>query len=131
MLKILWRLWRKRKHAHSHNYNKNLRLKLSNFRFFLVFSRQKELSIHQILTLFHQVQILILQNSKCQGRSQTSEQDEASFERRRGEPLGGLGACAPPSLPPRKVWNLEAQKCSFKHFPWHFSPEKSILGKCS
>ena len=31
-----------------------------------------------------------------QGRSQTSEQDEASFERQRREPLtGGLGACRP------------------------------------
>ena len=34
-----------------------------------------------------------------------------------------------PSLPPRKFWNLGAQKCSCKHFPWHFSSEKSILGK--
>ena len=57
-----------------------------------------------------------------QGRSQTSEQDEASFERQRREPLtGGLGACRP-----RKFWNLEVQKCSFTHFPWHFSSEKSI-----
>ena len=24
---------------------------------------------------------------------------------------------------------LEVQKCSFKHFPWHFSSEKSILGQ--
>ena len=30
---------------------------------------------------------------KSQGRSQTLEQDEASFERRVHEPLGGLGAC--------------------------------------
>ena len=31
-----------------------------------------------------------------QGRSQTSEQDEASFERQRREPLtGGLGTCRP------------------------------------
>ena len=29
--------------------------------------------------------------SSKQGRSQTSEQDEASFERRRCEPLGGSG----------------------------------------
>jgi len=42
--------------------------------------------------------------------------------------LGGLGACPP--FPPRKFWNLEAQKCSFKHFPWHYSSQKSILGKC-
>ena len=57
----------------------------------------------------------------------------ASFERWRREPLGGLGAClnSPPPLPPaRKFWNLGAQKCSCKHFPWHFSSEKSILGKC-
>ena len=32
-----------------------------------------------------------------QGRSQTSEQDEASFERQRHEPLGGSGG-----MPPRK-----------------------------
>lgn len=33
-----------------------------------------------------------------QGRSQTSEQDGASFERPRREPLGGrgMGACPPP-----------------------------------
>ena len=31
--------------------------------------------------------------------------------------------------PPRKFWNLETQKCSFKHFPWHFPSEKSILGQ--
>ena len=49
-----------------------------------------------------------------QGRSQTSEQDGASFERPRREPL-------------RESGNLEAQKCSFKHFPWHFSSEKWIL----
>ena len=61
-----------------------------------------------------------------QGRSQTLEQDEASFERRRHELLGGSGSMPPP----RKVWNLEAQKCSCKHFPWHFSSQKSILGKC-
>ena len=42
---------------------------------------------------------------------------------------GGLGACSPPP-PPRKFWNLEAQKCSCKHFLWYFSSEKSILGKC-
>ena len=66
-----------------------------------------------------------------QGRSQTSEQDEASFERRRRQPLRGLGACPPPLLP-RKFWNLQpqkqggwrfirpAQKCSCNHFPWHF-----------
>ena len=61
MVKISWRLWRRGKHAHSHNYNENtiLRFKLSNFRFFHVFSRQKELSINQILTLFHQAQMLI------------------------------------------------------------------------
>ena len=35
-----------------------------------------------------------------QGRSQTSEQDEASFERRRRQPLGGLGACPPPPSSP-------------------------------
>ena len=35
---------------------------------------------------------------------------------------GGLGACLP-----RKFWNLEAQKCSSKHFSWHNSSEKSIL----
>ena len=33
-----------------------------------------------------------------QGRSQTSEQDEASFERRRREPLGGYGG-----MPPQKI----------------------------
>ena len=25
--------------------------------------------------------------------------------------------------------NLEAQKCSFKHFPWHFFLRKSLLGQ--
>ena len=63
-----------------------------------------------------------------QGRSQTSEQDKASFERPRRQPLGGGGDGGMPP-PPRKFWNLEAQKCSVKHFPWHFSSEKSILGQ--
>ena len=36
--------------------------------------------------------------------------------------IGGLGACLP-----RKFWNLEAQKCSCKHFPCPFSSENSIL----
>ena len=36
----------------------------------------------------------------------------------------------PSPPPPRTFWNLGAQKCSCKHFPWHFSSEKSILGKC-
>ena len=55
------------------------------------------------------------------GRSQTSEQDEASFERQRREPLGGSWGHAPPptTTTTRKFWNLEAQKCSCKHFPWH------------
>ena len=38
-----------------------------------------------------------------QGRSQTSEQDEASFERRRREPLGECGGMPlppPPPIPP-------------------------------
>ena len=35
-----------------------------------------------------------------------------------------------PPPPPRKFWNLEAQKCSCNHFQWHFSSERSILGKC-
>ena len=43
-----------------------------------------------------------------QGRNQISEEDEASLERRRREPLGDM---APP--PPEKFWNLDAQKCSF------------------
>ena len=42
-----------------------------------------------------------------QGRNQISEEDEASLERRRREPLGDM---APP---PEKFWNLDAQKCSF------------------
>ena len=44
--------------------------------------------------------------------------------------LGGLGA----GPPPRKFWNLEAQKCSSKHFPWHFRKfnlrPKSRRGNC-
>ena len=70
---------------------------------------------------------LKVEDLKSQGRSQTSEQDEASFERQRRQPLGGCGACP---LPARKFWNLEAQKCSCKHFAWNFSSEKSIIGKC-
>ena len=45
-----------------------------------------------------------------QGRNQISEEDEASLERRRGEPLGDSEGIPPP---PEKFWNLEAQKCSF------------------
>ena len=37
----------------------------------------------------------------------------ASLERRRREPLGGPGGMPPP---PRKLWNLEVQKCFCKHF---------------
>ena len=59
-----------------------------------------------------------------QVRSQTSEKDETSFERRRCRPLRGLWARLP-----RKFWNLKAQKCSFKYFPWHFSSENTILGQ--
>ena len=33
-------------------------------------------------------------NIRLQGRNQTSEQDEASFERRRREPLGGVSGYA-------------------------------------
>ena len=62
-----------------------------------------------------------------QDRSQTLVEDEASFERRGRELLGGSAGLPPP---PRKFWNLEAQKCSCKHFLWHFSSKKSILGKC-
>ena len=65
--------------------------------------------------------------TRKEGCSQTLEQDEASFERWRREPLGGgggLGACLP-----RKFWNQEAQKCSSKHFSWHYSSEKSILNQ--
>ena len=35
-----------------------------------------------------------------QGRSQTSEQDEACFERQRREPLGRSGGMPPPGAPP-------------------------------
>ena len=61
-----------------------------------------------------------------QGRSQTSEQDEAIFERRRCEPVKGSGGMPPP----RNFYNLEAQKSSCKHCQWYFSSQKSILGKC-
>ena len=56
----------------------------------------------------------------------------ASFERWMREPLGGSRGMppSPPPPPARKFWNLGAQKCSCKHSPWHFSSEKSILGKC-
>ena len=46
----------------------------------------------------------------AQVRSQTSEQDEASFERRRRQLLGESWGMPPP--PPIKFWNLEAQKLS-------------------
>ena len=39
---------------------------------------------------------------KSQGRSQTLEQDEASFERQRREPLGGTGSMPPTPPPPNK-----------------------------
>ena len=60
---------------------------------------------------------LVLTMTKCfyqetfnQGRSQSSEQDEASFERQRREPPErGLGACPPPPhLPPEnfEIWRF-------------------------
>ena len=38
---------------------------------------------------------IVYYNDKDQGRSQTSRQEEASFECLKGEPLGDLGACSP------------------------------------
>ena len=67
-----------------------------------------------------------------QGRSQTSEQDEANLGHRRREPLGGSEGKPPPPgplPPPRKFSNLKALECSFKHFSWHLSSETSLLGK--
>ena len=53
---------------------------------------------------------------KCtQDRSQTSAQDEAIFEHRRR----------------KKILKSKGSEMLCKHFPWHFSSEKSILGKCS
>ena len=63
------------------------------------------------------------EHSNRQGRRQTSEQDETRALKARAA-RGGSGG-----MPPRILWNLEAQKCSFKHFPWHFSSEKSILSQ--
>ena len=61
-----------------------------------------------------------------QGRSQTSEQDEANLGHRRREPLGGSEGKSPA---PRKFSNLKALECSFIYFPWHLSSETSLLGK--
>ena len=57
-----------------------------------------------------------------QGCSQTSEKDEASFE-----PLGGVLGHVPPPLNILK--SRGSEMLSFKHFPWHFSSDKSILGQ--
>ena len=46
----------------------------------------------------------------AQVRSQTSEQDEASFERRRRQLLGESWGMLPPPPKKKKIWNLEAQK---------------------
>ena len=74
--------------------------------------------------------LISVKNSKwggtLRGWSQTSEQDKARFEHQ-SKPLGGgggLGAC-----PLRKCWNLEAQKCSFMHFPWHFFQKSKSWAK--
>ena len=61
-----------------------------------------------------------------QGRSQTSEQDEASFERRkRGQLEGSRGSCPPDNfeiyLPSNALLSI---------FRGIFSSEKSVLGKC-
>ena len=61
-------------------------------------------------------------SSQTQGRSQTSEQNEASFERRRRESRGGFRG-----MPPRKILKTRSSEMFFKHFPWNFSSEKSIL----
>ena len=60
-----------------------------------------------------------------QGRNQTSVQDEASFERLRREPLGGSGGKLP-----QKILKSSGSEMLFKDYLWHFSLEKSILGKC-
>ena len=56
-----------------------------------------------------------------QGCNQTLEHDEASVKLQRCKPLGDSGGMPPT----RKFWNLEAQKCSCKHFPWQFFFQKS------
>ena len=58
------------------------------------------------------------------GCSQTSEQDEASFERRRCEPPGGSEG-----MPLQKILKTRGSEMLFKHFSWNFSSEKSILGQ--
>ena len=58
------------------------------------------------------------------GCSQTSEQDEASFERRRREPPGGSEG-----MPLQKILKSRGSEMLFKHFSWNFSSEKSILGQ--
>ena len=70
-----------------------------------------------------------------QSRSQTSEQDEQVLSAVGASHLRGLGAYShPPPLPSH--YRIEILKSrysaigSFKHFPWHFSLEKAILGKC-
>ena len=51
---------------------------------------------HTILEIIKSVKSIDPQhpNISLQGRNQTSEQDEASFERRRREPLGGVSGHA-------------------------------------
>ena len=58
------------------------------------------------------------------GCSQTSEQDEASFERRRCEPPGGSEG-----MPLQKILKSRGSEMLFKHFSWNFSSEKSISGQ--
>ena len=63
-------------------------------------------------------------SSQTKGRSQTSEQYEASFERRRRESRVARGV---QGHAPRKILKTGSSKMFFKHFPWNFSSEKSIL----
>ena len=59
----------------------------------------------------------------CKSRSESEAGLWADFRTRRGK-FRALKARAAEGVwgqvPPRKFWNLEAQKCSSKHFPWHF-----------
>ena len=57
------------------------------------------------------------------GRSQTSEQDEASFERQRREPLRGSGG-----MPHQKIWKSRGSEILFQAFSVAFFFRKSILG---
>ena len=74
--------------------NKKVQTSKMNFEKTVRLTSFQKPQLQSVLPFLFAVLIVI----SYQGRGQTSEQDEASFKRRRRDPLGGLGACTPQKI---------------------------------